>query len=96
MCWIKKYVDNHPEIVKFFENSLVPDECFFQTIFMASPYRSTRREKLTYLEWEKCGNHPRILTAEDVSMLLAKPELFARKFDTETDSETIKLLKEFI
>ena len=91
--FVENYIDEHPEYVKFFDHALVPDECFFQTVFMGSPYRNTRKEFLTYLEWEKNGNHPKVLKTDDMQMLLERPELFARKFDTKVDAKILDLLE---
>ncbi len=96
VLWMKQYIDEHPEYVSFFEHSLNSDESFFQTIFMASPFRDTRQGILTYLEWEKGGNHPRVLTAGDVPMLLQRPELFARKFDMRVDAKPLSLLDDLL
>lgn len=96
LCWIREYVSNNPKFLDFFEYSLVPDECFFQTLFMASPYKSTRREKLTYLEWDKNRNNPRILRESDVSRLIKSECLFARKFDITVDRGALECLNRMI
>jgi len=93
--WIKDYIDTNSAYSKFFENALTPDECFFQTLFMASPYRATQKPNFTYLEWAPNGNNPRLLTAADYSALINSPMLFARKFDTDVDGDIIDMLTEF-
>lgn len=92
LSWIINYIDNDSELLKFFNNSLVPDECFFQTIFMCSPYREKRHGNLTFLEWSK-KNHPRTFVEDDFGLLKSSDCLFARKFDLDVDSKIIELLK---
>lgn len=93
LLWIANYIDNNQKILKFFENSLTPDECIFQTAFMQSPYKENIHNNITYLEWAENKNNPRVFTAEDYCLLKSSDCLFARKFDIEADKEIIKLLK---
>ncbi len=92
VLWMKQFIKEHKEILDFFEKNLNPDECFFQMLFMASPYTETKENNLTYVEWESNGNHPRILTEVDIPMLLNQNKLFARKFDEVIDSKAIKTI----
>ena len=93
--WMFDYVQANKNILQFFNNAIVPDECFFQTIFMASPFKETHRDKLTYLEWSSDNKHPRILTMDDYDTLINnKCDLFARKFDIQTDYKIIEKLLE--
>lgn len=96
VAWIREYIDKHPDLIDFFKNSLVPDESFFQMLFLESPYSKTQHEFQTYLEWDYSGNHPRVLKEIDVPMLLKRHELFARKFDITIDAKSIDCLSEFI
>lgn len=90
--WMNQFVEEHSYILFFFENSLVPDECFFQMLFLESPYVGTHEKKLTYVEWENNRNHPRVLLEDDIPMLLRQQHLFARKFDVNIDSSVINAL----
>ena len=92
--WIVDYLDNNPEVLAFFDNSLVPDECVFQTVFMLSPFSKTAKDTLTFWEWDASENHPRILTKADYELLINSDKLFARKFECEKDREIIELLIE--
>ncbi len=89
LAWMQAYWKQHPEYVRFFENTMVPDECFFQTLFMASPFHHKRGDKLTYLEWSENQNNPRLFTLADIEDLLGRTELFARKFDIGADSRIL-------
>lgn len=92
--WMLSFVKDHGEIRAFFDSTLVPDECFFQMLFLSSPYVGTNEENLTYVEWEDNRNHPRVFRKADIPMLLEKPQLFARKFDVNVDANAIKELSD--
>lgn len=79
--------------LELFQNSMTPDECVFQTVFMMSPYKNQKADKLTYLEWNKSLNNPRILQLSDLELLLNdKNHLFARKFDLDIDRNIVEKL----
>lgn len=90
--WILTYIKTHPDIEKFFAHSMVPDECFFQTIFMASPYSGKRKDKIVYMKWD--GNHPRVIDKATASFLVSQHNrfLFARKFDINTNKDALDLV----
>ena len=75
--------DRDPQILRFFEKSIIPDECFFQTLFMQGPYKDRRMPHLTFVSWEPDARSPRILTEKDLDLLREKSEHYcaARKFD---------------
>ncbi len=94
--WIYKYIETHAEVLSFFDYALVADECLFQTVFMTSPFKDTRRDNLTFLEWESNQNNPRVLTVQDLDLLKSCRHLFARKFDVTVDGDIFELLKNTI
>jgi len=92
--WILEYIRVHPEYYNFFSHSNCPDESFFQTLVMNSPFAKARRDYLHYVEWIEGKSNPKVLTCEDLPKLLESGKLMARKFDEDTDDEVInKLLK---
>ena len=92
--WMNQYINQHVN-VNFFDHAMTPDECFFQSVFMASPYREKRKDRIMYLEWASNDNNPRILTTDDLERLKKQEnKLFARKFDINKDSNVLRLLSE--
>ena len=92
-CWILDYIDSNSDFSKFYQNSLTADESFFQTLFMASPYKNQRNSRLTYLEMGR--NHPRVFTKEEYGALVYEhTELFARKFDFVLDNDISIMIKD--
>lgn len=85
-CWILSYIEEHPEYLEYYKNCLTPDESFFQTLFMVSPFANTKKDFLTYLEWSENNNNPRLFLENDFDLLMNQNnKLFARKFDFSVD-----------
>ncbi len=88
--WMFSYLAQNSEYYKFYKNCVCPDESFFQTLYMNSPFATHRKNYLTFVNWkEKSKNSPEILTEEDYQMLITSPYLMARKFDIEMDENII-------
>ena len=91
--WITRYLQEHPEYHQFFQHCNCPDESFFQTLVMNSPYAGKRADYLHYIEWPEGKNSPKILTTEDISKLAASDKLMARKLDLSIDASMINELR---
>jgi hypothetical protein len=90
--YIDAFVKREHDIVRFFENTQMPDEMFFQTILANSAFAPHLRRNLTYTDWTAGGSRPGELTEGHVRMfaqqwplmgdgVYGKGELcFARKF----------------
>lgn len=87
--WMYTFVKEHVS-VDYFDHSLTPDECFFQSVFMMSPFKNKHADKIMYLEWIENKNNPRLIKKEDYANLLKLESfLFARKFDFNVDKDII-------
>lgn len=91
--WIYNFLENYPEYIKLFKHSLCPDECFFQTLVMNSPYANNVKPYLHYVKWEKGMSSPKTLTTIDYEELKKTEKIIARKFDIDVDSEIIERLR---
>lgn len=78
----------------FFRYVDVPDEIFFQTIVLNSPFRAmVVNDDLRYIDWKDPETgRPAILRTSDFEKLLASPKLFARKFDVRVDADVLDLI----
>lgn len=94
--WITNYIENNPEYLKFYRHALCPDESFFQSLFMKSPFEKTRKSYLTYVDWASESNSPHILTYKDKDNILASEFLVARKFDIDVDDTIVQYLEKNI
>jgi len=82
--YVLSYLREHPEYCSFFRHTLVPDEIFFQTLILNSPFREhVINDGLRFTDWETGASSPRVLTCEDFDRLVASDSLYARKFDND-------------
>ena len=90
--FVQEFVQSRPDVVRFFEHVLIPDELFFQTIVMSSHLRETvENENLRYIDWSR-EPAPAVLGRGDLDAMLASGKLFARKFDETVEPEVLDLL----
>ena len=93
VSWINEYLDKHPDYYRFYMHSLCPDESFFHTLVMMSPYKNNIEEYLHYIDWSQGGNHPKILTCNDYQAIIESGKLMARKFDIDIDKKIFDLIQ---
>ncbi|HSJ30536.1 MAG TPA: beta-1,6-N-acetylglucosaminyltransferase [Longimicrobiales bacterium] len=85
--YVDGFVRSHPDFVRFFRHVRVPDEIFFHTIVMNSPFRGrVAADDLRYIDWGAGGDNPKVLTTADFDALMRSGKLFARKFDPHVDA----------
>ena len=82
--WMEGYLHDHPEFIAFYRHANCPDESFFQTILMNSPYKDKRQDYLHYVDWSLGGNSPKNLDESDIEKMRKSGKLLARKFEDET------------
>ena len=75
-------------------HSLCPDESFFHTLVMASPYVQYVRPFLHYLQFDIGKNSPKTLKVENLESLLSSDKLVARKFDINVDEEILTRIEQ--
>jgi hypothetical protein len=82
---------------RFYRRSFIADESFFQTVMMNGFTRSAVvDDDLRTIDWVPDGDiklRPRTFTARDATRLKLSPDLFARKFDMQEDSEIFDILE---
>jgi hypothetical protein len=81
IMWINDFLNKHSNYENFFQHSLCPDECFFQTLVMNSPYADNVKPFLHYIKWEDGKSSPKTLTIADKKAIMSSRKFFARKFD---------------
>lgn len=93
-------VSQSKETLKLYRFSWCGDEVYKQTILYNSPFRDkiyTHNGKSCCkraIDWERGG--PYTYRKEDFELLINSPNLFARKFDWDTDCEIVKLIYNYI
>jgi Core-2/I-Branching enzyme len=95
-----EFVCHDPRVERFkafYRNSFIADEAFFQTVIMNSGDQGVIiNDDLRMIDWVPDGDiklRPRNYDARDMVQLQRSPNLFARKFDAEEDSEILNLLE---
>jgi hypothetical protein len=92
--YIYELTQQNRPFVDFFKYVDVPDEIFFQTIVLNSPFeRMVVNDNLRYIDWQDPdAGGPAILRKSDFARLFSSSKLFARKFDVKVDAEVLDLI----
>jgi hypothetical protein len=83
---IAQYVTENPEVYKRFKFTQLPDELFFQTIIMNSPFaKNVQNNNLRHLKFFPEGSsYAAEIDESDLPFLDAESVLIARKFSINT------------
>lgn len=75
-------------LLRFFRSVLCPDEMFFHTLVMNSPFRERVIDRnFRYVQWPQGGaRNPKVLTDSDLAPVLASGAHFCRKLDGEASA----------
>ena len=81
--WIREFVADRPDVVRFFKTTWIPDETFFQTLVRhLVPEAEIRSRTLTFLMFSDYGI-PVNFYNDHYDLLLSQDFLFARKISPE-------------
>jgi hypothetical protein len=81
--WIREFVADRPDVVRFFRTTWIPDETFFQTLVRhLVPEAEIRSRTLTFLMFSDYGM-PVNFYNDHYDLLLSQDFLFARKISSE-------------
>lgn len=97
--WIVEFILESPRFVNFFRYAFIPDELFFQTLILNSPFqKDVINDDLRYVDFSRANpTPPAVLLKDDFNLLLNHTDaLFARKFDVHRDSEILDLIDQEI
>lgn len=92
------FCESNPKFIDFHDDTLNSDEIFFQTILNhlheAGKINTIFDVRCTYMKFEENNSSPEILLASDFDDILKLPNrfLFARKFDSQLDSQIFDLI----
>ncbi len=99
-CEFVTYAPEVERFKRFYRNTFIPDEGFFQTVIMNTSYKGiiVNDDKRT-IDWVPSGKiklRPRDFTFKDAKFLLASQGLFARKFDEIVDGKIFNILESYL
>lgn len=93
--YLLNFITNNPTFTNYYKNTYIPDEMFFHTIIMNSPFKDTVKNGFVYTDWTIGkppypsiidGIHFPILHEGVISDFFGERELlFARKFKDDSD-----------
>jgi Core-2/I-Branching enzyme len=90
VAYIRRFLRERPDVVRFFRFADVAEELMFQTVLLSSPLRdSVVGDDLRYIVWKPGVSHPELLTSADLPALEASGDFFGRKFDAAADPEVL-------
>ncbi|MBN1321077.1 MAG: hypothetical protein JXA87_09575 [Thermoleophilia bacterium] len=91
--YVDDFARRERSFVRHFKSVWVPDELFFQTMLLNSPFADEiDNSDLHHIRWSAGQAHPATLTAADLDEIACSPALFARKFDLEVDERVLDLI----
>lgn len=91
--YIREFIAQNPSTVQFFKHTYIPDELFFQTIIMNSPFKQdVINDNLRYIDWSRDREMPAILNTNDFQRICKSHCLFARKFDVTKDENILDMI----
>ncbi|MEQ3659336.1 MAG: beta-1,6-N-acetylglucosaminyltransferase [Glaciecola sp.] len=79
------------KFIQHFRRTKIPDEAFFQTVFMNFNQLKCHHENFRYTDWSEKGQHPKYLSVSDMAKLKASKAHFARKLHTH-DTAMVQLI----
>ncbi len=90
--WLTGYIREHEGICRFFRYTVCPDESFFHTLIMSSPYANQAEPELVYIDWSEGKSSPKVLTPSDWDKMTASGKLTARRINAEQEPELYRKL----
>lgn len=89
-------MDKNPELVSYLKKTIAPDESFIQTILVNSGLFNLFNVHKRYFKFPSGAGHPQIITKDKYSQITDGDFHFARKFDSEVDSQILDMLDDSI
>jgi len=89
-----RLADTHPRFLRFCRTVQCPDELFFQTLIMASPYAGrVLSDNFRYLQWpQPRACNPKVLDSADFEQICASRAHFCRKLDSQASAALMRRL----
>lgn len=91
---ILRQADTRPSVLRFFRTVLCPDEMFFQTLVMNSPFAArVLPQNFRYIQWPEHGaRNPKVLDEADFDRIRQSDAHFCRKLDSQVSAALLPLL----
>lgn len=81
------FLNENKSFTSFFKQAFCPDEVFFQTLILNSPFKNkVNCGNLHFIKWKEGQASPQTLNTDNINELKKTEKLFARKFDEAVDA----------
>ncbi len=90
---VLEFISNNKKFLKFYKNTLIPDEGFFQTIVLNFDQVNKYKPYLHYLDFSARLPNPKTLDESDFSKIKESEYLIARKFDYDVDKKIVEMIQ---
>lgn len=90
VSYILDFIIKNPSYYQAYKTTICPDESFIATIVNNSPYHTSIKEGLVYVDWSEHKRSPKTLTLDDYEIIAQSGYYLARKFDMYIDNNIIE------
>ena len=95
--FLRKYLEEHSEILKFYKRTLAPEESLIATVLVNSKQFNLCNNCLRYLDFpSELFGYAQNLTVDDYAKIVGGNFHFARKFEPKLDNKILDLLDQLI
>jgi len=96
VCFLENFLSEHPDTLKYYSRSMIPDESLIQTILSNNEGLKIKNDHLRFMDWSVSNlSHPKVLGIDDFEEMVSSGAHFARKFDIAVDSDVLDMLDEY-
>ena len=94
--FLSVYLEENPELLKFYQRTLAPEESLIATVLVNSNQFNLANDCLRYLDFPSKFGYARNLTEEDYDKIISGYFHFARKFEPMSDNKILDRLDELL
>ena len=93
----RNYLEENPELLKFYQKTLAPEESLIATVLVNSDRFKLKNDCLRYFDFpSQLFGYAQSLTVDNYEELACSSSHFARKFESESDGKILDLLDELL
>ncbi|MBK8802716.1 MAG: hypothetical protein IPN71_11795 [Fibrobacteres bacterium] len=90
--WMIPFLGAHPEVERYFKNTLHSDEMFYQMVLNQSPFALEMGDHGHFIDWSRGAPHPEVLNASYLDQILPGKHLFVRKVEPDVSGDLMDRL----
>lgn len=95
--YVIEELNSNLKLNSFLKYSWGTDEFVITTLIMNSSFKeNTVNNNLRYIDWTEGNAHPKLLGSDDFELIKSSNMIFARKFDTDVDTEILSKIDQSI